>query len=193
MSVADAGMFLNEQIMRAMDNNLLQVTPGDITDTNFWKVDYRASHEAYKLARSSGPERIEEDAWRNSEWLKGSAGWKFHENWKMYDPARRDRRQELLKVRPHHIFVVILEILTFLFIKEKLEGMGKGDLYDKWRTMVQANTTTPTGASTSVGMKLINDHLAFFEREGIPFGPIGEEIDRQINAEFESTDMPVGF
>ena len=100
MTIADAGTILNDQILRAMDYNFLQVTPGDISDVNFWNIDYRASLEAYELARANGSQKIEEDAWRGSVWLKSGTGeWKVSEMWKMYDPARRDRRQELLKVR----------------------------------------------------------------------------------------------
>ena len=72
--------------------------------------------------------------------------------------------------------------------------MGKGELYDKWRSMVQLNTTKPSGESTYIDARVVNEHFAFFTREGIDFGPIGEEINGQIDAEFDSTDtVPIGF
>ncbi|KLO06475.1 hypothetical protein SCHPADRAFT_1002337 [Schizopora paradoxa] len=175
MTIADAGSILNDQILRAMDHNFLQVTPGDISDNNFWNIDYRASREAFELSRADGPRRVDEHAWRSSVWLKSGTGdWKVAEHWKMCDPARRDRRQELLK--------------------DKLDAMGKGELYEKWRSMVQMNTTTPSGDSTYISARVVNEHLAFFEREGVDFGPIGEEINGQIDAEFDSQDaLPIGF
>ncbi len=71
--------------------------------------------------------------------------------------------------------------------------MGKGKLYEEWRNMVYSNSMTPSGAGRYISKGLVSEHLAFFERKGIDFGPIGEQINRQINEEFESLDIPVGF
>ncbi len=74
MSLAEGSALFHDEIIRALDPNLLAIRPGDALQTpGVWLVDYRACEEAYDLVRLLGPGSIEEDAWRMSVWTRDTA------------------------------------------------------------------------------------------------------------------------
>jgi len=103
LPVEEGSEVFHDKLMRAMDFDHLQSKPGDVFETAVWEVDYRACGEAYKLAQLHSAESIEEDAWKMSVWTrhgaKHEASWVVIEVWKTYDPARKERRLEIIKVR----------------------------------------------------------------------------------------------
>jgi len=177
MSITEGRNKFRDQVLRGMDNILLQTTPGDFTQLNFWQIDYRTCAEAYGLTQLQGPGQIEEAAWRMSVWTRHGAQppacWMFHEEWKVHDPARRDRRLALLK--------------------ESLEVVGKGHLYDQWLSMLFASSRTPNGGNKPLSTNIMSEQVAFFHREGVDFRHITDEITIKIDKEFESSEMPIGF
>ncbi|KLO18514.1 hypothetical protein SCHPADRAFT_993551 [Schizopora paradoxa] len=177
MSIAEGRDKFRDQVLRGMDNILLQTKPGDLTSLGFWQVDYSACAEAYDLTSLVGPGCIEEAAWRMAIFTRHGAQppacWMVHEEWKVHDPARRDRRLALLK--------------------ENLEALGKGQLFDQWLGMLFASSTTPNGGKKPLSTNMMNEQVAFFQREGVDFKQITDQMSKQVDKEFESSEMPIGF
>ncbi|KAK0206106.1 hypothetical protein DFS33DRAFT_1381222 [Desarmillaria ectypa] len=134
-----------QSMFQAINPNFLQTNVGYNTRIGFWSVEYEAPMSAYQLVEDGV---VDLEYWDVSVYQKDSTGWK------VWEVVKFNGADGSGWTRTMRIFM------------GKLEAMGKSDLAEKFKAVLQTYTDSPDRFLTLEGIRPVEE---LFKNENLDF------------------------
>ena len=161
------GLVYKERIMPAIDRQWVKAKTSYLMMDKSWDLDFAAMARAHGLVKK-GTNQLK-DFEKTVLAYSEDFGWLVWSVWKM------DQGEGGQDAGRH-------KILSF---KEKLEEMGKEDLFYRWIEIVQYETSQPGGFTKERQAEAMRQARELFEAQGVDFDKFWKEVEGDTGIQVE--------